>query len=60
MNISKTSSYLDLSPLYGDNQTDQDLIRTFKDGKLKPDCFAEERLLVFPPGTGVLLLMYNR
>lgn len=58
--ISKTSSYLDLSPLYGDNQKDQDKIRTFKDGKLKPDCFAEERLLGFPPGCGVLLIMFNR
>nr|POE79517.1 linoleate 10r-lipoxygenase [Quercus suber] len=48
-NNSKTSSYLDLSPLYGDTQEDQDMIRTFKDGKLKPDCFAEDRLLLFPP-----------
>ncbi|KAK7510648.1 fatty acid oxygenase [Phyllosticta citriasiana] len=60
ISISKTSSYLDLSPLYGDNQNDQDQIRTFKDGKLKPDCFAEERLLGFPPGCGVLLIMFNR
>lgn len=59
-NISKTSSYLDLSPLYGDVQADQDQIRTFKDGKLKADCFAEERLLGFPPGTGCMLIMYNR
>jgi len=36
-----TSSYLDLAPLYGSNQQDQDLIRTFKDGKLKPDTFSE-------------------
>lgn len=57
---SKTSSYLDLSPLYGDVQDDQDQIRTFKDGLLKPDCFAEHRLLTFPPGCGVLLIMFNR
>nr|POE59032.1 linoleate 10r-lipoxygenase [Quercus suber] len=48
-NNSKTSSYLDLSTLYGDTQDDQNMIRTFKDGKLKPDCFAEDRLLLFPP-----------
>ena len=48
-NISKTSSYLDLSILYGDTQEDQNLMRTFKDGKIEPDCFAEERLLAFPP-----------
>lgn len=58
--ISQTSSYLDLSTLYGDTQEDQDNIRTFKDGKLKPDCFAEERLLGFPPGCGVILIMLNR
>jgi len=59
-NNSQTSSYLDLSTLYGDTQEDQDQIRTFKDGKLKPDCFSEERLLGFPPGCGVLLIMLNR
>ncbi|KAI9759515.1 MAG: hypothetical protein M4579_002274 [Chaenotheca gracillima] len=59
-NMSQTSSYLDLSPLYGDTQEDQDQIRTFKDGKLKPDCFAEQRLLGFPPGCGVILIMFNR
>ncbi|KAF2405392.1 fatty acid oxygenase [Trichodelitschia bisporula] len=58
--MSNTSSYLDLSPLYGDVQADQDQIRTFKDGKLKPDCFSEERMLGFPPGCGVLLIMFNR
>jgi hypothetical protein len=59
-NISQTSSYLDLSPLYGDNQDDQDQIRTFKDGKIKPDCFSEQRMLGFPPGCGVILIMFNR
>ncbi|KAL6715679.1 hypothetical protein ACLMJK_006640 [Lecanora helva] len=59
-NNSQTSSYLDLSTLYGDTQEDQDQIRTFKDGKLKADCFSEQRLLGFPPGCGVLLIMLNR
>ena len=59
-NNSQTSSYLDLSTLYGDTQEDQDQIRTFKDGKLKADCFSEERLLGFPPGCGVMLIMLNR
>ncbi|KAH7065052.1 heme peroxidase [Macrophomina phaseolina] len=57
---SKTSSYLDLAPLYGSNDDDLSRMRTFKDGKIKPDCFAEERLLLFPPGVGVLLIMFNR
>lgn len=58
--ISKTSSYLDLSILYGDTQEDQDKMRTFEDGKIKPDCFSEERLLAFPPSCGVMLIMLNR
>jgi hypothetical protein len=59
-NISDTSSYLDLAPLYGSNQDEQDMMRTFKDGKIKPDCFSEKRILGFPPGVGVLLIMFNR
>ena len=58
--ISQTSSYLDLSILYGDVQEDQDHMRTFKDGKIKPDCFSESRLLAFPPACGVMLIMLNR
>ncbi|KAL9587477.1 MAG: hypothetical protein Q9212_000179 [Teloschistes hypoglaucus] len=57
---SQTSSYLDLSTLYGDTAEDQNAIRTFQDGKLKPDCFSEARLLGFPPGCGVLLILLNR
>ncbi|KAF2005119.1 heme peroxidase [Amniculicola lignicola CBS 123094] len=57
---SMTSSYLDLSPLYGSNQKEQDAVRTKVDGRLKPDCFSEARLLFFPPGVGVLLIMFNR
>ncbi|OCL12571.1 heme peroxidase [Glonium stellatum] len=57
---SLTSSYLDLAPLYGSNQGEQDLMRTKVDGKIKPDCFSEIRLLSFPPGVGVLLIMFNR
>jgi cytochrome P450 len=57
---SKTSSYLDLAPLYGSNLDEQRQMRTRKDGKIKPDCFSEVRLLSFPPGVGCLLLMFNR
>ncbi|EDN96731.1 hypothetical protein SS1G_01657 [Sclerotinia sclerotiorum 1980 UF-70] len=60
MTKSKTSSYLDLSPLYGCNQEEQNAIRTFEDGKLKPDCFSSKRILGFPPGVGVFLIMFNR
>ncbi|EMD84856.1 hypothetical protein COCHEDRAFT_1219837 [Bipolaris maydis C5] len=60
MNISDTSSYLDLAPLYGSSLADQLEIRTMKEGKLKPDTFHEKRLLGQPPGVNVMLIMYNR
>lgn len=59
-NISDTSSYLDLAPLYGSTWEDQKKMRTMKNGKIKPDCFSEVRLLTFPPGVGALLIMFNR
>lgn len=59
-NKSNTSSYLDLAPLYGSNWEEQKRMRTFKDGKIKPDCFSETRLLTFPPGVGALLICFNR
>ena len=31
-----------------------------RDGKLKPDCFSDARILGFPPGVGVLLIFFNR
>ncbi|KAI1254505.1 hypothetical protein MGN70_003909 [Eutypa lata] len=59
-NKTNTSSYLDLSPLYGSNQDMQDSIRTFKDGLMKPDTYADKRLHGMPPGCSVILIMFNR
>ena len=59
-NISSTSSYLDLAPLYGNNEKEQQAVRTMKDGLLKPDVFSEFRILGFPPGVCALLVMFNR
>ncbi|GKT61021.1 LOW QUALITY PROTEIN: PSI-producing oxygenase C [Colletotrichum tofieldiae] len=61
-NISDSSSYLDLSPLYGYTE---DMVRKVRDDKyklglLKPDTFAEDRLLRQPPGVCIMLVMYNR
>ncbi len=56
----KTSSYLDLAPLYGSSIEDQNKIRTFKDGLLKPDTFSENRVLGFPPGVAAVLVCFNR
>ena len=57
----KTSSYLDLSILYGNNQAQQNGVRK-KDGsgKLHDDVFADARLLMMPPATCALLVLFNR
>ena len=59
-NKSDTSSYLDLAPLYGSSQKEQDAVRLKEDGLLKPDTFHEARLLGQPPGVNVLLVLYSR
>ena len=61
-NISDSSSYLDLSPLYGYTDKMQRSVRDnkYKLGLLKPDTFAEDRLLRQPPGVCIMLVMYNR
>ena len=59
-NISDTSSYLDLSPLYGKDAETLKTVRQFSRGLLKPDTFAEERLLNQPVGVCIYLIMYNR
>ncbi|KIW81777.1 hypothetical protein Z517_04803 [Fonsecaea pedrosoi CBS 271.37] len=58
--VVKTSSYLDLAPLYGSSQEEQNQIRTFKDGLLKPDSFCEKRILGFPPGVSAIIVCFNR
>jgi len=58
--LSETSSYLDLSPLYGSNDEQQRKMRTFEGGRIKADCFSDSRIHGFPPGVGVLLIMFNR
>ncbi|KAF5372318.1 hypothetical protein D9615_009241 [Tricholomella constricta] len=62
MNINLASSYLDLSPLYGDNQAAQDKVRDKSAGRgfLFPDTFSEERLLFAPPATSALLVIFSR
>jgi linoleate 10R-lipoxygenase len=61
VNINETSSYVDLSPLYGHNQEAQDKVR-IRDGRgtLYPDVFAEDRLLLLPPAVCVILVLFSR
>ncbi|KZS90725.1 linoleate diol synthase [Sistotremastrum niveocremeum HHB9708] len=59
--INETSSYVDLSPLYGHNEALQKKVRkTDGRGKLHPDVFAEDRILFLPPASAVLLILFNR
>lgn len=61
VNINETSSYVDLAPLYGNNQETQDKIRQRNGrGELHPDVFAEDRLLLLPPAVCVILVLFNR
>ncbi|PPQ85481.1 hypothetical protein CVT25_006638 [Psilocybe cyanescens] len=60
--INNTSSYLDLSPVYGCNQTEQDQVRNKALGRglLYPDTFSEARLGFLPAATSVLLVLFAR
>ncbi|KAJ7745980.1 heme peroxidase [Mycena metata] len=58
--INSTSSYLDLSPLYGVDQDAQDRIRDKQGlGMLFPDVFSEP-LIFLPPAASALLVLFNR
>jgi len=58
--INMTSSYLDLSPLYGSTQAEQNLVRTFQNGSLKPDTLFDARLDLYPQGVSALLICFSR
>ncbi|KAJ7180686.1 linoleate diol synthase [Mycena filopes] len=62
VNINETSSYVDLSPLYGHNQEAQDKVRSKDSGRglLYPDVFAEDRLLLLPPAVCAILVLFSR
>jgi len=59
--INQASSYLDLSPLYGTSQQAVNHVRLHDGtGRLKPDVFADPRLLNMPPAVCALLVIFNR
>jgi hypothetical protein len=60
INVNMASSYLDLSPLYGSSEAEQNLVRTFQNGTIKPDSYSDRRLEVFPPGVAALMICFNR
>ncbi|CAF1076093.1 unnamed protein product [Adineta steineri] len=58
--INATTSYLDLSPLYGSTKQIQDSIRTGEKGLIKPDHFADTRFWLQPAGVTALLVLFSR
>ncbi|RCH99002.1 hypothetical protein CU097_013452 [Rhizopus azygosporus] len=55
-----TTSYLDLSPLYGNNREQQESVREMKGGLLKPDQWYDKRLVVQPSGVAALMVVFSR
>ncbi|KAG0693723.1 heme peroxidase [Suillus ampliporus] len=59
--VNMTSGYLDLAPLYGNDQETQDKVRIKEGcGLVHPDVFAEDRLLLLPPAICALLVLFSR
>ena len=57
----KTSSYLDLSPLYGSSQKESDTVRRHDGtGRLYEDVFVDTRVLLMPPSVCALLVLFCR
>lgn len=58
--INETSSYVDLSTLYGNTEADQAGVRSYVNGLLFPDSVASARIMLMPPGVVALLLLFSR
>ncbi|KAF1951540.1 heme peroxidase [Byssothecium circinans] len=58
--LNETSSYVDLSTLYGNTAKEQARVRTYNNGLIYPDSIASERIMMMPPGVVAVLLMFSR
>ncbi|EPQ32169.1 uncharacterized protein PFL1_00366 [Pseudozyma flocculosa PF-1] len=58
--INETSSYVDLSTLYGNTAKEQQRVRTYREGLIHPDSIASERIMMMPPGVIAVLLLFSR
>lgn len=58
--INETSSYVDLSTLYGNVEEEQKRVRTFENGTIFPDSIASERIMMMPPGVVAVLVLFSR
>lgn len=58
--INETSSYVDLSTLYGNTGEEQQRVRTYENGLIFPDSIASERIMMMPPGVVAVLVLFSR
>lgn len=58
--INNTSSYVDLSTLYGNNAKEQASVRTKVNGRIHNDAIASDRIMLMPPGVIAVLMMFSR
>jgi hypothetical protein len=58
--INDTSSYVDLSTLYGNTEKEQVRVRTNQNGTIFPDSVASERIMMMPPGVVAVLILFSR
>lgn len=58
--INETSSYVDLSTLYGNTKVEQKRVRTYENGLLYPDSVASERIMMMPPPVVAVVVMFSR
>lgn len=58
--VNETSSYVDLSTLYGNTEKEQERVRTTENGLIYPDSIASERIMLMPPGVVAVLIMFSR
>lgn len=58
--VNETSSYVDLSTLYGNTAKEQKRVRTYQNGTIYPDSIASERIMLMPPGVVAVLVLFSR
>lgn len=58
--INQTSSYVDLSTLYGNTGDEQKRVRMYRNGTIYPDSIASDRIMLMPPGVIAVLIMFSR
>lgn len=58
--INDTSSYVDLSTLYGNKGKEQERVRTYTNGLIYPDSIASAKIMMMPPGVVAVLILFSR